>query len=110
MDYRATTARAQGGPSSEVSQAGAGMEGMAICEWCRREMMDHVTCTEERYLFSDGSFERFKIGVGPGERSIRFDTCGDCGAPRGGFHHPGCDMEACPRCRHQAIMCDCPAL
>jgi hypothetical protein len=25
----------------------------------------------------------------------------------GGYHHPGCDMEICPRCGNQLITCDC---
>ena len=23
------------------------------------------------------------------------------------MHHPGCDMERCPLCRQQALMCGC---
>ena len=34
-------------------------------------------------------------------------NCGDCGAPRGGFHHRGCDLERCPRCSGQLISCGC---
>lgn len=35
------------------------------------------------------------------------DTCPDCLAPTGSFHHPGCDKEECPRCHAQALSCDC---
>lgn len=24
--------------------------------------------------------------------------CHDCGITHGGYHHPGCDVERCPRC------------
>jgi len=34
-------------------------------------------------------------------------TCGDCGVAAGQYHHSGCDLEICPRCRGQAISCDC---
>ena len=35
------------------------------------------------------------------------DTCHDCGVRLGGIHHPGCDVEECPRCRRQLISCGC---
>jgi hypothetical protein len=25
----------------------------------------------------------------------------------GGFHHPGCDTEECPKCHGQLISCGC---
>jgi len=34
-------------------------------------------------------------------------TCGDCGVAAGQYHHAGCDLEVCPRCRGQAISCEC---
>lgn len=33
--------------------------------------------------------------------------CGDCGVKRDGWHHPGCDLQQCPRCRGQMLSCDC---
>lgn len=32
--------------------------------------------------------------------------CPDCGCPPGGMHHLGCDIEACPCGRGQAIACE----
>lgn len=33
--------------------------------------------------------------------------CGDCNVALGQVHHPGCDLEECPRCHGQAIGCGC---
>jgi hypothetical protein len=65
---------------------------VAVCEWCNEEMMDHRSCT----------VTGFHIGGEP-IRRIRYrwrqpPNCGDCGTPIGGYHHPGCCVERCPRC------------
>lgn len=73
---------------------------MVACESCRREMTLSVGCTLDRLLLSGGSYRRTRV-------SKRSPKCGDCWAPAGSFHHPGCDMERCPRCKHQLIMCGC---
>jgi hypothetical protein len=70
-------------------------------------MLLERSCTLERVILVDGSYERVRFGTETGRWRVRGETCGDCGAPRGGFHHPGCDMEVCPRCRRQAITCGC---
>ena len=81
---------------------------MAICTSCRQEMMRHVSCSLTTLLLFDGAYQRrrhrSRRAPGP-EREAR--VCGDCGTPPGGLHHPGCDLETCPRCREQLISCGC---
>jgi hypothetical protein len=82
---------------------------MAKCEWCNQEMMDLenvTTCTENIEVeFLDGTkMESVVYAPDYGEADHR---CHDCNIMRGGKHHPGCDMERCPKCGGQLISCGC---
>lgn len=45
---------------------------------------------------------------GVGEEEVEEgEGCHDCACLPANFHHPGCDMEECPRCGRQALICDC---
>lgn len=81
---------------------------MAICEYCGLEMLDKaiVTCTANtRVVFGDGK----KMPSLPYTRDDRpaDHRCHDCGIALGGKHHPGCDIEECPRCHGQLLSCNC---
>lgn len=77
---------------------------MAICKWCDQEMLDRVSCTGNNVVeFPDG----IELPSIPYEPSYKSDGCHDCYTPVGGMHHPGCDMERCPRCSGQLISCGC---
>jgi hypothetical protein len=73
---------------------------MAKCDWCKQEMTENnETC-----------FENKTVDYPDGEKlpSIASDEdCHDCNIKAGGKHHPGCDMERCPKCRGQLISCGC---
>ena len=74
----------------------------ATCKQCNQEMKEGVSCKEYPIEYPDG----LKL---PQIKYVRHSPgfCHDCGAPDGGYHHPGCDMERCPRCRGQLISCGC---
>jgi hypothetical protein len=76
------------------------------CGICGNKMEEGTSCIEsQKILFSDGK-EMTPVKVGHGKDWTEL-TCNDCNAPEDGYHHPGCDMERCPRCRGQLITCDC---
>lgn len=75
---------------------------MAICKYCNQDMETAKSCTVTHLEdFADGIPTKRIRYVGNGR-------CHDCGVKPGGFHHPGCDWEECPRCHLQAIFsCTC---
>lgn len=76
----------------------------AKCDYCDQQMSPGTSCLPHR-------FGATRNGVGavdaqPYDGEWTGDICHDCNAPKGGFHHAGCDVERCPKCGLQAIGCD----
>jgi len=78
------------------------------CSWCGKEMSSRsvLTCSgNEEVAFPDGTkLDSIAYDPAYGDESQR---CHDCNVMRGGKHHPGCDMERCPKCLGQIISCGC---
>ena len=88
----------EGGRSEEEE------EMMAICNWCKQEMLEADDCTANTVVeFPDG----VKLPSRIGHFNEPSGHCHDCGIKHGGYHHPGCDVERCPRCKGQLISCGC---
>jgi hypothetical protein len=75
----------------------------AKCPDCHQEMAPGGACTFDR----NGERIRWGSETRFGEVELREHDCHDCNVAWGELHHPGCDMEECPTCHHQAISCDC---
>jgi hypothetical protein len=82
----------------------------AICKHCNQDMETAGDCTENREIDYPGG-EVLKALPYTNEYVLESEQaehrCHDCGVRYGAYHHPGCDMEICPRCGGQMIMCDC---
>ena len=79
---------------------------MAICRYCKLDMSSPTTTTcvaNVAVEYPDG----IKHPTSTYHFSEADGRCHDCNIVHGGKHHPGCDVELCPRCDGQLISCGC---
>jgi hypothetical protein len=81
---------------------------MSICQECDREMLSAASCTISELHIDGVALPLLPYGRDGSALSGPPSRCGDCGAGWGGFHHLGCDLQRCPRCRAQLLGCGCP--
>ncbi len=78
---------------------------MAACRWCEQEMTTAASCTFGALHEKGARVEM--IPWGKERRWSASSRCGDCGVFPGGYHHPGCDIQECPRRGGQMFSCGC---
>ncbi len=79
-----------------------------VCVFCFGDIAKEqvISCENNRYInFPDGevrtSIPFFPLNILEGLR------CPDCNVRIGGYHHPGCEHELCPRCGEKLSSCGC---
>jgi len=91
---------------------------MTICETCGKDMSSLATISCKENVKIDfggivadpiryGSETRANYGRDDNGNPIENKRCHDCNVKIGGVHHPGCDVEECPKCHGQLISCGC---
>ena len=84
----------------QLSNLGVTVDLMAKCPDCQREMRLAPSCVADfAVVVGDKTFDRIRHPTAAAAR------CDACGVKPGGVHHFGCDMERCPSCDGQLIMC-----
>ncbi len=81
--------------------------GKRICPACGQDKRDAESCGGPMIQVAGQVYDRVRFGQESGNRWEEFDFCPECGVSHGSLHHPGCDLEECPRCRTQYLSCSC---
>lgn len=70
---------------------------------------DRIAAAQQKATCWKNGEELFRIRFGEEKEDWGADhqACGDCGARKGEYHVPGCDVESCPACGGQMIGCEC---
>lgn len=76
------------------------------CSYCRRYTSTEEGCTTDTITFPDGTVED-AVAYGERVRGTPPEHCPGCGVARGGYHHPFCPVEECPRCGRRLMRCGC---
>ena len=82
---------------------------MSKCISCCNDMTEVKSCNRNAQLWLGKNQQMYPTipYINPATFDAENPNCHDCGVQIGAKHHPGCDMERCPRCGGQLISCGC---
>lgn len=90
----------------DVDRRPGGRGTVDRCFDCHRERDTARSCTTTTITFPDGTV-RAAIRYGERSEETPADRCPGCGVFVGGYHHPFCPIETCPRCGGRLAACSC---
>jgi hypothetical protein len=71
-------------------------------------MTDGKGCTRLPFTFNSGEvLEPIQFGNENKEELLLYERCPECGCEKGHFHHIGCGIELCPKCKETSVKCSC---
>ena len=82
---------------------------MNLCVFCWDDQHNkyNITCENNRYIsYPDGEVYTSLVYI-PANIIRDGLRCPDCNVRIGGYHHPGCTYEICPRCGGSLRSCGC---
>lgn len=78
--------------------------GMEVASFWPKKL---AKAQEQRTYKIIKTMDRIRYGDEPDFGGAADFPCHDCGAVRGEYHVPDCDLERCPGCGGQALGCEC---
>ena len=78
----------------------------------RKGWPEEIAASQEKkfYLMGDLQYPRIKYGFekdGEDSWNAADRPCPDCLVAKNQYHVPSCDIEECPKCHEQVILCQC---
>lgn len=87
---------------------GKGNPVCSVCHQMPEPTPENTPCPISHVVLRGKKYEKLKWGDGDYEDLAKnIGSCGDCNTSVGSYHHVGCDLEECPRCKQQFIGCGC---
>jgi hypothetical protein len=90
------------------------------CYFCDQKWKSVKSCVAEKVLIGEQEYPQIFYGEeirfyedGDAEAKQKYiahtraKPCSDCGVVAGSPHHPGCEVEECPKCNGRVISCGC---
>ena len=70
-------------------------------------MTDGKGCACVPHVFTNCTLDPIRFGDENITELHLYERCPECGCEKGYYHHIGCGIEICPKCREPMMKCGC---